>query len=445
MSYLPPDHPPPSYAAPSSYQPPDHPPPSYAAPSRQPPQHHEKNQRWESSHPEDTLESHHPMTAEQQAQEEAAENAYLEESLRTIPRPLHQSSSYPRLPKVIAIPQIAIGLKIRPPNPMMRAYAQSLSAYEISPKDFMQMIDTINICLSPSPPFQVMQLASMGVGFVPHHWAQGVSAGLGVLAGAGIAGTCYLRMKRCLVKMREEIWKPRGLRCRLLKDRELLEVLGISEEQAANMMPSLDGGPLDLGPQTDVVKRRLEALSPYIAPLDFNVPAPAERRNPLDNMSAKQQARKISKKERKNEKEVLKRRKSIEKTARKYDRTSEELYALDADWDSDVSSVLSMEDELEKLDNKHAKKERKAREKMTSASSEKKMREREKKAMEERKEYEKERAKIQKKLDKRMNKGSKKEKRMGKKENKERKKVGSLRWIVIQNWDWEAEDSNESS
>jgi hypothetical protein len=207
-----------------------HPSPAYDAVVSMPPKHQENRQ--DSFEYKDHPEYHAPMTAIQQAEEAVAQDAFLEKSLRTIPKPLHQISSYPRLPKIIAIPQIAIGSKSKPPNPITRAYASLLSSYDISPLDFMKMIDTINICLGPSPPFQVIQIASMVIGFVPHHWAIGASVGLGVLAGVGTAATCYFRTKRCLEKMREEIWKPRGLRCTLVKDGELLEKLGLSEEQA---------------------------------------------------------------------------------------------------------------------------------------------------------------------------------------------------------------------
>jgi hypothetical protein len=217
-----------------SYLPTNIAPPAYEATDSMPPMHEGKRNDFFDY--EDLHESHQHMTADQQAEEAAAQNIFLDESLRTIPKPLHQPRSYPRLPKVIAIPQIAVGSKARPPNPITRAYAPLLSSYDISPADFMKMIDTINICLGPSPPFQVMQIASMGIGFVPHEWAMGVSAGLGLLAGAGTAATCYFRTKRCLEKMREEIWKPRGLRCTMIKDGELLKELAIPEEQAWKLM-----------------------------------------------------------------------------------------------------------------------------------------------------------------------------------------------------------------
>ncbi|KAI4686861.1 uncharacterized protein J4E84_005232 [Alternaria hordeiaustralica] len=45
--------------------------------------------------------------------------------------------------------------------------------------------------------------------------------------------------------------------------------------------------------------RRLQALTPHIAPLSFNVPPPMEQRNALDRMAAKQIERRIRKKEEK--------------------------------------------------------------------------------------------------------------------------------------------------
>lgn len=216
--------------------PPNQPPSAYETAVSHPQhgQYHEK--RHDSSDHEPYEESQQPMTAAQQAEEAEREAVFLEECLRFIPKPLHQTSSYPQLPRIIAIPQIGIGSKMRPLNPFTRAYAPDLANFDISQADFMKMIDTINICLSEAPPFQVLQVASMGIGFVPHEWAMGVSAGLGLIAGAGTAATCYFRTKKCLEKMRDQVWKPRGLRCQMLKDTELLQELGISEEQAWGMM-----------------------------------------------------------------------------------------------------------------------------------------------------------------------------------------------------------------
>ncbi|KAI4938875.1 uncharacterized protein J4E92_000156 [Alternaria infectoria] len=61
-------------------------------------------------------------------------------------------------------------------------------------------------------------------------------------------------------------------------------------------MPSVLGS--SSWPQT-AGYRRLQALTPYIAPLSFNVPPPVEQRNALDRMAAKQIERRIKKKEQK--------------------------------------------------------------------------------------------------------------------------------------------------
>jgi hypothetical protein len=203
------------------------------------------------------------------------------------------------------------------------------------------------------------------------------------------------------------------------------------------------------GEHIGLAKRRLEALSPYIAPFDFDVPAPAEQTNVLNKLSAKQQARKVAKTDRKVEKKALKREKSLHKNTREYERTPEQLEELDAVWDldnssidSDVENILSVEDEMRKLDEKHARKEEKAEDRLKGASSEKKVREYGEKSGERRREYEKERAKPERKLEKRTRKGNKRERKQDNKENKERKKLGSLRWIVIRNWEWDAEGSN---
>jgi hypothetical protein len=158
--------------------------------------------------------------------------AILDEGINSIPPPLSSPSSYPGLTKPIAIPQIAISSMIKPPSPFTRAYAPVLSYYGLSKRDFLKMVDTINICLAASPPFQVMQIASTGIGFIPHHWATAASAGLGVLAGAGTAATTYVRTKRFFDKINKEVWEPRGLKMAMIKDPELLTLLEISEQAA---------------------------------------------------------------------------------------------------------------------------------------------------------------------------------------------------------------------
>jgi hypothetical protein len=105
-----------------------------------------------------------------------------------------------------------------------------LFQYAISEEEFLAFIDNLTIAMSPSPPFQVLNIAGMGVGMVPHHWAQAASLGIGVAAGAGTAAVAYARTKRYLEGVNREFFAPRGLTVRLVKDKMLGEILGESVE-----------------------------------------------------------------------------------------------------------------------------------------------------------------------------------------------------------------------
>lgn len=229
-----------------------------------------------------------------------AEQRFIDANIHTIASPRSSLSHYPKLRRPIAIPQIAIGSKAQAPMPITRAYASTLQDYGISQQDFLRIIDTLNVYLAAAPPFQVMGAAGHVIGFVPHEWALGVSAGLGVLAGAGTAATVYFRAKRFFAKCNREIFEPRGLHMSMLKDAELLDLLGLSESEVWDAMPA-----------TKIVKGlgyrgRVEALGDAVETLDFDVPESEAQRNWMDKLSAKQQARKMAKKDKKGKKRELK-------------------------------------------------------------------------------------------------------------------------------------------
>ncbi|KAI4645801.1 hypothetical protein J4E93_005379 [Alternaria ventricosa] len=118
-------------------------------------------------------------------------------------------------------------------------------------------------------------------------------ASMNMAAGVGTAATTTMRTRRFLKAVNREYFAPRGLKASICKNRQLEEKLGCNMQ-----MPSS----ADLGsssqPQT-AGYRRLQALTPYIAPLSFNVPSPIEQRSALDRMAAKQIERRIKKKEEK--------------------------------------------------------------------------------------------------------------------------------------------------
>lgn len=154
--------------------------------------------------PQDFLahEQHDQDFSDASSELDPREAAYL---TSCIPSTLPPPTCAPRLSRVVAIPQIGIKSMISTPPPVTRAYPPSLTS--IPKAEFLSILDTLNICITPWPPFQVVKAASTVIGCVPHHWALGVSAGLGVLAVAGTAATCHVRTKRWL----QEVSKKTGL------------------------------------------------------------------------------------------------------------------------------------------------------------------------------------------------------------------------------------------
>ncbi|KAI4949497.1 hypothetical protein J4E91_005236 [Alternaria rosae] len=116
---------------------------------------------------------------------------------------------------------------------------------------------------------------------------------MNMAAGVGTAATTTMRTRRFLEAVNREYFAPRDLKASICKNRQLEEKLGCNVH-----MPSSAALGSSSQPQT-AGYRRLQALTPYIAPLSFNVPPPMEQRNALDRMVAKQIERRIKKKEHK--------------------------------------------------------------------------------------------------------------------------------------------------
>jgi hypothetical protein len=126
--------------------------------------------------------------------------------------------------------------------PFTRAHAPlATEVYDIPPADFLRMIDTLNVCVAASPPFQAMHVAAAGVGLVPEPLFIGISLALDGVASAGTRTTKYFRLKRFLEKMNREVWAPRGLEMKIVKDPELVkDMLGFDEtELLADMYVTL--------------------------------------------------------------------------------------------------------------------------------------------------------------------------------------------------------------
>lgn len=77
------------------------------------------------------------------------------------------------------------------------------------------------------------------------------------------------------------------------------------------------------GLEMSVRDRRLQALAPYIAALEFNVPEPARQENAIDRLSASQLKRQIAKSEEKAKEARKKENEKKNKRAEKEDKKAE--------------------------------------------------------------------------------------------------------------------------
>lgn len=215
--------------------------------------------------------------------------------------------------KPIVIPQTAPGSN----NPFTLAYSPALSTHNISPATFLAFLSTLNICLATTPPLQILDLAGGFVGMVPHHIPALIGGSLQATAKIAGAATSKTRVAKCLKTANEEVFGPRGLKVEIVDTETLKRKLGI--EGGKPLLGDLD----EQGLEISVRDRRLQALQPYIAGLDFNVPEPARQENVIDRLSASQLKRQMAKSEEKAMEARRKENEKKEKKAKKEERRSE--------------------------------------------------------------------------------------------------------------------------
>lgn len=344
------------------------------------------------------------------------------------------------LTRPILIPQAFAAGFHQPPPPFLRAYPPVLGAREINipPALFVAILDALNLCLAPPPPLQALELVGQGVGLVPHHIAQGVSAGLGVVAGVGVAATRITKKKKFLARVNTDVFAPRGLVMEVVKDEAALRLVGVSAPSlgqpptpigsGAPGAPCTPGG----GPGLNAaVQTRLIQLAPYTAPLSFNVPPAAVPTSLMDRISARQTASRLAKDAKRGEKQQQKRDDKMRKLEGRMDRRSSP--SSDSDDDSIFSSSQDGASHIHaKADSKRQAAEQKGDWKEVAKIEKKRAKELEdfhkKQWKQEGKHYDKHEDKHQRKYDKNMRKMDKKE---HKQEEKDQKKMGKLEWIVI--------------
>ena len=321
----------------------------------------------------------------------------------TIPASSSQTAMTP--PRPILLPSSSIKGALEATPPFIRAYPPVLQSYGVSSSEFVTIVDSLNIALAEPAPLKAMQIAGNGVGFVPDHICQGVSMGLGLAAGTGIAASAYIRSKLVLDRTNRDVFGPKGLKMEIVKDEKVMQRLGATAK-------SLD--PL----------RRLQELSPYVEVLSFDVEPPTRHNNVLDRISAKQASMKQAKKAKKKQKREGKQLQRREEAATKYNCP---IASIEEQYDSDAEDRLQLGAKIVGLEYKILDINAKADAKLEHASD-KKVGEIEKRRMKDIEEVEKDRAKLVEKYDKAM---TKLEKKSEKREEKDEKKVSKLEWLMI--------------
>ncbi|KLO15427.1 hypothetical protein SCHPADRAFT_938779 [Schizopora paradoxa] len=221
------------------------------------------------------------------------------------------------------LPQIGSGFD----SPVARGYNRVLEQVGISQTTFLDFVDGLNMAMISSPPLQIVNVAGMALGFVPH-WAFQV-AGAAIQTGAhvGMHTVSKTLSDRYLRAANERLFAPVSLRVRLCNTRALRVLVG--HPNATNEKPSklkkfgqktgdvvlslplpimkkavrffMDKAP-PIDPNiTDPLTRRLMIMHGYILPVEYgrSIPPPSNPNKILDKMNGFAVGRKSNKVEKK--------------------------------------------------------------------------------------------------------------------------------------------------
>lgn len=168
--------------------------------------------------------------------------------------------------QTVIIPQLDI-----PPQgesvPFKRCYSEALASHDVPMSEFLSFIDGLAVAQAPNSALQGLKMFGVGVKQVPLPFIPLAGTGISKLASSG-SGHSGSRARLYLERARKEYFAPRGLNMTVVKDGDLNTRLGIPGH-ASRLAPLTKNSLTD-----SCSERRLNALTPYVAPLRFNVPEP---------------------------------------------------------------------------------------------------------------------------------------------------------------------------
>ncbi|KAL7655583.1 hypothetical protein M752DRAFT_311962 [Aspergillus phoenicis ATCC 13157] len=176
------------------------------------------------------------------------------------------------LPKPIVIPQTSTTIHGPSYRPFHLAHSPTLSPLLPTPT-FLTFLNHLNHVWLANPYLQALSATSNILGFIPSLEAQLAALGMQVAAELGTITVSKLRTRMFLREANERVFGPVGLRVRVLGTEGLLRVLGV-EGDRLGLGEVFDydceqGGKGGDGGGFDPVRRRMDALREYVAPLVF--------------------------------------------------------------------------------------------------------------------------------------------------------------------------------
>ncbi|KAI9163324.1 hypothetical protein HJFPF1_04930 [Paramyrothecium foliicola] len=184
--------------------------------------------------------------------------------------------SLPPLPKPVIIPRLNTEII----SPLVRAWPPELAHHAVTLESFIALIDNINILSNPPASAIFLQLASIGIGFIPFEGADGLAA-LAELAAIGVS--YQLIVTRCnnfLKQANQEYFHPRKLHARLVNTKKMMRSLVIPTDDP--LIAPLVEDTLNMTAH----ERCMKHLETYSSVLCYDVPPSSPQTKVLEKIAA---------------------------------------------------------------------------------------------------------------------------------------------------------------